>query len=435
MLGLIVDGFAGGGGASQGIFQATKRHVDIAMNHDYDAIEMHKANHPNTLHYLNDIWKVDPLEATGGQTVDLAWFSPDCTHFSNARGGVPVEKCVRDLIWVTTKWIREVHPENVCIENVVELLSYGELMEKRDKDGQVMRNKDGRPLMIPDPARKGKLFEAWCASVRQEGYSLEWRELVAADYGAPTTRKRLVLVARRHNAAIVWPKPTHSRTGRGGLKKWLPASSIIDWSIEVPSIFDRKKPLVEKSVARIIKGLQRFVFTDPSPFLAPAQASAANHADLIVPWIMKRYGGMVGNRIDLPFPTVMVQGTQNVLACAKLKRAPADGYVTAAFLAEYYSEGGQHADLRAPFPTIPTKDRFGLVTVTIRGTDYVITDIGYRMLTPRELARAQGFPEDYVLTGNKHAQVARIGNSVCPAMAEAVVRALLASPQPKRKAA
>jgi DNA (cytosine-5)-methyltransferase 1 len=258
---------------------------------------------------------------------------------------------------------------------------------------------------------------------------------VAADFGAPTTRRRLVLVARRHNVPVVWPRATHSRSGRGGLKKWLPASSIIDWSIEVPSIFDRKKPLVEKSVDRIIKGLQKFVFTDPNPYLAPAEASTVNHADLIVPWIMKRYGGMVGNSIELPFPTIMVQGTQNVLACAKLKRAPADGTITAAFLAEYYSEGGQHADLRAPFPTIPTKDRFSLVTVTIRGTDYVITDIGYRMLTPRELARAQGFPEDYVLTGNKHAQVARIGNSVCPAMAEAVVRALLASPPSKRKAA
>lgn len=433
MLGLITDGFAGGGGASQGIFQATKRHVDIAMNHDYDAIEMHKANHPSTLHYLNDIWKVDPLEATGGQAVWLSWFSPDCTHFSNARGGVPVLKCVRDLAWVAVKWIREVHPENVCIENVREILTWGPLIEKKDKAGQVLRDKDGKALMIPDPARKGETFREWCQAIRQEGYSLEWRELVAADYGAPTIRKRLVLVARRHNAPITWPKPTHSRTGRNGLKKWLPASSIIDWSIEVPSIFDRKKPLVEKSVARIIKGLQKFVFTDPSPFLAPAQASAANHADLIVPWIMKRYGGVVGASVGAPFPTITCRGTQNVLACAKLKRAPADGSVVAAFLVEYYSEGGQLAKLSLPLPTIPTRDRFALVTVTIRGVDYVVTDIGYRMLTARELANAQGFPTDYVLTGNKHAQVARIGNSVVPAMAEAVVCALLAPP--RRKAA
>ena len=433
MRGLLTDSFCGGGGASQGIFQATGRHVDIATNHDYDAIEMHRANHPETLHYLNDVWKVDPLEATGGQNIELAWFSPDCTHFSNARGGVPVLKCVRDLAWVAVKWIREVHPETVCIENVREILTWGPLIEKRDKAGRVMRDKDGKALLIPDPTRKGETFTEWCAAIRQEGYSLEWKELVAADYGAPTTRRRLVLVARRHNVAVVWPRATHSRSGRGGLRKWVPASSIIDWSIPTPSIFNRKKPLVEKSVARIIKGLEKFVFTDPNPYLAPAPASKAGHSELVVPWLCQRYGGMVGRTLELPFPTITCRGTQNVLACAKLKRTPADGAVVAAFLTEYYTEGGQHAALTRPLPTIPTRDRFSLITVTLSGVDYVITDIGMRMLTARELACAQGFPADYVLTGTKHAQVARIGNSVAPAMAEAVVRALLASP--RRKAA
>lgn len=435
MQGLIVDSFCGLGGASQGIFYATGAHPDIAINHAYAAVEAHRANHPSTLHYLNDIWKVDPREATGGQEVRLFWGSPDCTHFSNARGGVPVASRVRDLIWVVVKWVRETRPEIVCVENVCELLSYGELMPLLDTRGRPRLGEDGKPLMVPDPAKRGQLFERWCQAVRQEGYSLDWRELCAADYGAPTTRRRLFLVARRDNARIPWPEPTHDIRGRNGLQKWVPAASVIDWSLPTQSIFTRKKALVEKSEIRLIKGLQKFVLNNGAPFIAPAPASALDHSELVLPWINRRFGGMVGRGVELPWPTITTVPTQNELVCAKLTRAPADGSLVTAFLLEYYSSGGQFCACDAPLNTIPTKDRFNLVTVTLRGQDYVVTDICTRMLTARELARAQGFPEDYILTGTRQEQLARIGNSVVPALAEAVVRVQLRPPVPKRKKA
>lgn len=434
--GLIVDSFAGFGGASLGISQALGRSPDIAINHCPDAIRIHALNHPGAVHLTTDIWGVSPLEATGGQAVDLMWASPACTHFSRARGSSPVSKQTRDLSWVVVKWIREVRPAIVCVENVAEILSWKPVTEIKDAKGAPVLGKDGKSLMTPDPAQEdGVTFREWCRAITQEGYSLDWKVLNSADFGSCTARSRLVIVARRDNAPIVWPEPTHSRSGLHGLRKWVPVSSIVDWSLPAPSIFGRKKDLVPKSADRVAKGLLRYVLNAEDPYLAPAEASTANNADLVVPWICRRFGGMTASPITAPFPTITTVGTQNVLACAKLKRAPSNGNLVSAFMVKYYSQGGQHAVMTDPCPTIPTKARMGLVQVTLRGQDFVVTDIGMRMLTARELARAQGFPDSYILAETTGMAIKQIGNSVVPAMAEAVVRALLASPPSKRKAA
>ncbi len=243
-----------------------------------------------------------------------------------------------------------------------------------------------------------------------------------------------MIVARRDKAPIVWPEPTHSRSGLHGLRKWVPVSSVIDWSLPAPSIFGRKKDLVSKSADRVAKGLLRYVLNAENPYLAPTEASAANNADLVVPWICRRFGGMTASSIDTPFPTITTVGTQNVLACAKLKRAPSNGNLVSAFMVKYYSQGGQWAEMTEPCPTIPTKARMGLVQVTLNGKTFIVTDIGMRMLTARELARAQGFPDNYILAEKTTVALKQIGNSVCPQMAEAVVRSQL-KPKPRKKAA
>jgi DNA (cytosine-5)-methyltransferase 1 len=431
--GLIVDSFCGFGGFSRGCFQALGRSPDIAINHDPDAIRIHSLNHPGAVHYANDVFQVQPFEATGGQEVELLWASPACTHFSRARGSAPVSKQTRDLSWVVVKWVREVRPAVVCVENVAEMLSWKGVTEIRDAKGATVLGKDGCPLMTPDPAQEdGVTFREWCRAITQEGYSLDWKVLNAADFGAATCRLRLVIIARRDGTRITWPKPTHSRSGRHGLKKWVPTASIVDWSIPTPSIFGRKKDLVPKSADRVARGLLKYVLNAENPYLAPAQANGANNADLVVPWICRRFGGMTASSVDVPFPTITTVGTQNVLACAKLKQAPSDDNLVSAFMVKYYSQGGQHAVMTDPCPTIPTKARMGLVQVTLNGQTFTVTDIGMRMLTARELARAQGFPDSYVLAETTGMAIKQIGNSVVPAMAEAVVRSQL---KPGKKAA
>jgi DNA (cytosine-5)-methyltransferase 1 len=217
---LVVDNFAGGGGASTGIEAALGRPVDVAINHDPEAIALHKANHPETRHYCEDVWAVDPVEACGGRPVGLAWFSPDCTHFSRAKGTTPRKQEIRGLAWVVIRWAKAVRPRVIVLENVEEFQTWGPLLP------------DGRP----DPGAAGETFRAWLAELAGAGYSVEFRSLVAADYGAPTTRKRLYLVARADGAGIAWPDQTH---GRGRPAPWRPAAEIIDWSLPCPSIFDR----------------------------------------------------------------------------------------------------------------------------------------------------------------------------------------------------
>lgn len=246
---LIVDNFAGGGGASTGIEAAFGRGVDIAINHDGEAIAMHSTNHPHTRHLCSDVFEVDPAIVTRGQPVGLAWFSPDCKHFSKAKGGKPVEKKIRGLAWVVIRWAATVKPRVIMLENVEEFQDWGPLMP------------DGKP----DPLRAGMTFRRWKRQLEQAGYVVDSRELRACDYGAPTIRKRLFVIARCDGRPIVWPKPTHGK-GRG-LKPYRTAAECIDWSLPCPSIFDRKRALKPATMARIARGIRRFVLEAKRPFI------------------------------------------------------------------------------------------------------------------------------------------------------------------------
>lgn len=248
--------FCGGGGADTGIEQATGTPVDIAINHDPEAIGMHAANHPQTVHFKEDVFAVHPLVATRGRSVRLLWASPDCTHFSIAKGGTPCSKKIRSLAWVVIKWAKTVRPRMIFLENVKEFQTWGPL------------GPDNRP----DKSRSGETFNRWIAELRSLGYTVEWRVLAACDFGAPTSRKRLFLIARCDGQPIVWPDPTHGdpkspETKKKKLKPWRTAAEVIDWSIPCPSIFERKKPLSENTLRRIAKGIQKFVLNNPKPFI------------------------------------------------------------------------------------------------------------------------------------------------------------------------
>ena len=395
---LIVDNFAGGGGASTGIELATGRSVDIAINHDPAAIAMHRANHPTSKHYCENVWDVDPVEACAGHPVGLAWFSPDCKHFSKAKGGKPVEKAIRGLAWVAIRWAKLVRPRVIILENVEEFTTWGPLLDNR-----------------PDPKRKGQTFRRFVHAIKRYGYRVEWNELRACDYGAPTIRKRFFLIARCDGLPIVWPEPTHGDpstlfVASGILHPWRTAAEIIDWTIPCPSIYDRKKPLCENTMRRIARGLRKFVLEHPQPYIVDDHI-----APFLIQYHTEQSGKEVrGQAVDKP---LMTADSSNRY-----------GLVTA-LLIKYYGQG-EGQSLREPLHTITTKDRFGLVVVG--GEAYQIVDIGMRMLTPRELFRAQGFPEGYIIDRDadgkhypKSAQVARCGNAVPPPFAEALVRANL----------
>ena len=392
---LIVDNFAGGGGASTGIELATGRSVDIAINHDPAAIAMHRANHPSSKHYCENVWDVDPVEACAGHPVGLAWFSPDCKHFSKAKGGKPVEKAIRGLAWVAVRWAKLVRPRVIILENVEEFTTWGPLVGNR-----------------PDPKRKGQTFRRFVHALKRYGYRVEWNELRACDYGAPTIRKRFFLIARCDGLPIVWPEPTHGDpstlfVASGILHPWRTAAEIIDWTIPCPSIYDGKKPLCENTMRRIARGLRKFVLEHPQPYIVDDHI-----APFLIQYHTEQSGKEVrGQAVDKP---LMTADSSNRY-----------GLVTA-LLIKYYGQG-EGQSLREPLHTITAKDRFGLVIV--RGEPYQIIDIGLRMLTPRELFRAQGFPEDYIIDRDadgkhypKSAQVARCGNAVPPPFAEALVR-------------
>lgn len=314
---IVVDNFAGAGGASMGIEAAIGEAVYAAINHSPTAIDIHTINHPQTRHFCEDVWKVakairkNPAEVTGGRPVALAWFSPDCTHFSTARGAKPVKKKIRCLAWVVIRWARECRPRVIMLENVTEFEGWGPLIHKRDAAGNVVTGPDGQPLQVPDPARKGETFRKWKAMLQAEGYQVEHRSLVAADYGVPTTRKRFFLIARRDGQPIVWPQRTHASRKEiakarsacpiienqrafdgelgivtctaasagntacqrcaGRLKPWRSAAECIDWSIPCPSIFERKKPLAESTLRRIARGIERFVINAADPFIVPSE--------------------------------------------------------------------------------------------------------------------------------------------------------------------
>lgn len=439
---LVIDNFAGIGGASIGIEQALGRPIDIAINHNPVAVAAHLFNHPKTRHFCEDIFKVDPVKATQGSPIGLAWFSPDCTHHSKAKGGKPRKKKIRGLAWVAIRWAATVRPRVIILENVEEFLDWGPL-----KKGQ------------PDKKRKGWTFNEWVWQLEHLGYEVEWRELVAADYGAPTTRKRFYLIARCDGEKIVWPEPTH---GPDKARPWRSAAECIDWSIPARSIFERKKPLAEKTLQRIARGIQKFVIEAKEPFIVGIDNKSSGDRDvwsadrplttivtenrhaLCVPFLEKYHGlksvkeGPRGNSIDQPLKTLDTSNRYALVAAFLSKfygtntgsdiRSPIPTITgqgqhlgeVKAFLIKYYKSAiGQ--SLKEPMHTATAKPRLGLVT--IYGELYQIVDICLRMLRPRELARGMGFPETFHLMGTNEQQVAGVGNSVCPAMAESLVKA------------
>jgi len=406
-----VDLFAGAGGWSHGWRIATGSEPLLAVNHCPHAVQLHSLNHPGTEHFLEDVWAVDPAAAVAGRRVDWLHGSPDCRHFSRAKGGKPREQRIRGLAWVLVDWARAARPRFLSLENVAEFETWGPL----DAAGQ------------PIKAQAGETFAEFVAALRSLGYAVDWRVLCAADFGAPTIRRRLFLVARRDGQPIRWPAPTHANPAKRdlfsvGLQPWRTAAECIDWSIPCPSIFGRKRPLAPATCRRIAAGIVRFVLQG-EPFLVQTGCGGAKH-DLVAAFLQQNFTGMVGKPLTVPVPTITARDHHS-LVTASLggdgDRAPQ----VAAFLTTYYSQGGTANQLDAPMPAVVTKARHGLVTVTIDGSDYVLSDVGLRMLTPRELARAQGFPDSYVLEGTKEQQIARVGNSVVPQVAAAIVRANL----------
>lgn len=438
-----VDLFAGAGGWSHGWREATGVEPLVAVNHCAHAVRLHRLNHPGTEHFLEDVWSVDPAAAVAGRNVDWLHGSPDCTHFSRAKGGKPREQKIRGLAWVLIDWARSARPRFLSLENVAEFETWGPL----DAEGQ------------PIKAQAGETFREFVAALRGLGYAVDWRVLCAADFGAPTIRRRLFLVARRDGQPIRWPEPTH---GEGRPRPWRTAAECIDWSMPCPSIFGRKRPLAPATCRRIAAGIVRFVLQG-KPFLvqtgygerrgqAPrvldieqplgtVVAGGAKHA-LVAAFLQQNFTGMVGKPLRVPVPTITARDHHSLVAATLLanntNNAPGRvdrplgtvttgdrHYLVASFLTQYYGSGGQHSRVDAPMPAVVTRARHGLVTVEIDGVDYAIADIGLRMLEPRELARAQGFPDSYQLEGTKAEQIARIGNSVVPQVAAAIVRANL----------
>ena len=649
---IVVDFFCGGGGAGTGLEMGLGRAVNVAKNHSAAAISMHTVNHPGAVHYTTDVFEGDPDTECGGKAVGWFHMSPDCTHHSQAAGGQPRKREIRNLSWIGLKWAGKKKPRVISLENVKQILQWGPLIAKRCKTtGRVVKLGGGvaepgevvpvsQQFLVPDPARRGKTWAVFVAELQRLGYAVEWRVIKACDFGAPTSRERLFMIARCDGQPIVWPEPTHAKNPAKGQKKWRTAAECIDWTIPSKSIFDRAKPLAPATLRRIAKGMKKFVIDAADPFIVPianwsgdsvqsaheplrtvtswprggsfAMASpiiapathqgsdrindpheplptitCANRGELTLispvmvtaahgegkPGGVKRWGdgskfagdplGTVtasgghsvaaahlvkfrfadeGKALDEPMPTItsggnyqrpagaahamgistvfMAQmnggfnttdaksvedpmttvtntGSQQQLVTANLvhlrgncdARDTADplhtisaggthhGLVTAfmerqfgasvgqgvdepaptitaggggksslvelqlspeveagalqvaAFLISYYgTENMSAAD--APAPTITTKDRLGLVTVTIKGTPYVIVDICLRMLQPAELYKAQGFPADYIINHGadgkpftKTQQVHMCGNSVSPPPMAALARA------------
>lgn len=499
---LILDSFAGGGGASTGIELALGRSPDVAINHDEMALSMHAANHPETEHLITSIYSVDPRDLVKrGQRVGLAWFSPDCKHHSKAKGGKPLDNNIRGLAWVVVHWAELIRPEVILLENVEEFKDWGPLT----------------PDKKPDTTRKGETFNTWVRKLRALGYRVEWQQLRACDYGAPTIRKRLFIVARCDGRPIVWPEPTHGSptsdaVQSGTLKPWRTAAEIIDWSLPCPSIFDTSeeikakyglraiRPLADNTLRRVARGIMRYVIEAKDPFFvsygqhggasrsahAPMHTITASLKDqnqIVVPHLsmMRNSGkpftaanepmhtitaggahpflvsafmaqhntGVIGRPATAPLSTLTTRGTQQNIVAAHLMnmhgtarsardaRLPVTSIcaggnhagLVAAFLTKYYGQGdGQSCN--ESLHTLTTRDRFGVVTVNIQGQTYAITDIGMRMLTPREQFRAQGFADSYVIDRGadgrpmpKTHQIQKCGNSVCPPVAAALVSA------------
>ena len=413
----VVDLFCGAGGTSLGVEMGLGVSPVAAVNHWDYAIQTHAQNHPGTMHFLEDVFNVHPWQAARGLSIDLLVGSPDCTHFSTAKGSAPRDTGRRALADVFIRWAKEIRPRVIILENVREFQGWGPL----DSAGQ------------PIPERKGELFRAWVRSLEVEGYVVEWRLLRACDYGAPTSRLRLFVVARCDGQPIRWPAPTHG----AGLIPYRTAAEIIDWSLPCPSIFDRPRPLADATCRRIAEGIQRFVVGAAKPFIltnttghAPTSIDApvptlatGNQQALVSAFIARHFSGASGREVQSPLPTVTTVD-HNAPVCAALgsDKTPK----VAAFLQKFYgASDAQNQGVQVPLGTVTTRDRFALTTVNISGEPWQIVDIGMRMLQPRELANAQGFPADYIFNGSKTDQTAAIGNSVVPQVMAALTRANL----------
>ncbi len=423
---MIIDCFAGGGGASVGIEMALGRPVDIAINHDPDAILMHKTNHPDTLHLTEDIFRVDLKKYVKGQRVALMWASPDCTSHSKAKGGKPRERGLRILPWAVYKHARAILPDVILMENVEEIQQWGPL------------DKDGHPIK----ERRGEDYRKFITAMKSLGYIFDCRELVAADYGAPTTRKRWYAIFRRDGREIVWPSQTHFKDRE---PRWKACGDYMDWSDLGKSIFDRKKPLADATMKRIANGIRKYIIENPFPYIVRNKEAVAfliqyhgetkkgdsrgqlltepiktidtsNRYGLVTAFVTKFYKSGIGQGCDEPLHTITT--------------SPGHFGLISAFLIKYYGSGGSCQSVDRPLDTITTRDRFGLVNVVldIRGEKYILKDIFLRMLKPEELKLMQGFPKDYIIDRDYRwkpypiaKQVARIGNSVVPIMAQKLV--------------
>ena len=368
----IVDSFAGGGGASVGIELATGRIVDAAINHDPDAILMHKTNHPHTKHYQASVWDVDPLEVTGGSPVGLLWASPDCKHFSKAKGGKPVDKKIRGLAWIVLRWAGTVRPRVIMLENVEEFQTWGPVRR-------------GRPIK----SKAGQTFRRFVVQLKDLGYDVEWRELVAADYGAPTTRKRFFLVARCDGRPIVWPEPTHAPADSPEVKArkklpWRSAAEIIDWSLPCPSIFDTREQIREKyglsaqrplrpnTMRRVARGVDKFVIKSANPFLVivnhagefrgqgmgePLQTITAKHGYGVVSPTMLAIGQTGGG-----------DRVREITEPTHTQVSKAEECVVVTFLIQYHTEQTERVrgqGLADPLMTIDASNRYGLTAASL----------------------------------------------------------------------
>mgnify|MGYP000204085356 FL=1 len=410
-----------------GIEMALGRPVDIAINHDPQAIRMHKVNHPDTLHLTEDIFKVDLQRYVKGRRVALMWASPDCTSHSKAKGGQPRKSGLRILPWAVYKHAKAILPDVIIMENVEEIQQWGPLDE------------NGHPIK----ERLGEDYKKFISAMKGLGYIFDSRELVAADYGAPTTRKRWYAIFRRDGKDIIWPEQTHFKDSE---PKWKQCGKYIDWSDLGKSIFDRPKPLAEATQKRIANGIRKYIL-ESEPYVVRDKRAVAfviqyhgeqkagyargqllsepiktidtsNRYGLVTAFITKFYKSGIGQGCDEPLHTITT--------------SPGHFGLVSAFLIKYYGSGGGCQTIDRPLDTITTKDRFGLVNVIldIGGEAYIIKDIFLRMLKPEELKRMQGFPDDYIIDRDIDwkpypikEQVARLGNSVVPVMAETLVRA------------
>lgn len=495
---LVVDFFCGGGGAGTGLEMGLSRKVDVAKNHSAAAISMHTANHPHARHFQTDVFEGDPDEECQGRPVGWFHMSPDCTHHSQAAGGQPRKREIRNLSWIGLKWAGKKKPKVISLENVKQILQWGPLIAKRDKatgrvmklDGSVAAPGESVPVsqqfLVPDPKRRGVTWRRFVQLLEGMGYQVEWRIIKACDFGAPTTRERLFMIARRDGHPIVWPVPTHAEKPSKEQKKWLTAADCINWGLPSKSIFGRKKPLADATLRRVAKGMKKLVLDNPQPFIVPlanwsgesvqpldkplrtitAWPRGGTFAMASATFIEQANGGFnttpgrsmdapmstitntgsqqrlvtanlatlrrncIGRAMDEPVPTITASAEHQALVEYKLSPEHEDGALrVAAFLIRYYGTHNMSA-CDEPLSTITTKDRLALVTVYVKGTPYVIVDICLRMLQPHELYRAQGFPASYKIDKGadgqpftKTEQVHMCGNSVSPPPMAALARA------------